>query len=152
MQLQETLRTQQLMHMAQQATVSDNQEDIILLCSEIIKDNPQDIIAYFNRGTSYSRMGHFEKAVEDYTEALKLNPTDADLYYNRGGAYIALERFEEALVDLKTCVRLEMQPVIFQDDFDKLTKILHSAWNNPAGQEILELFKVFRITRRHQGD
>ena len=87
---------------------------------EAIKLDPQDAIAYYNRGVAYNRIGQskmrvsssdrsqYERAIKDFGEAIRLNP-QADAYYNRGVANRALGYFEPAMKDFDEAIRLNPQ-------------------------------------------
>lgn len=61
---------------------------IITICNKRISVNPNDVAAYYNRGTAYAICGNLEKAIRDFDRAIKSgqnHPQLADIYYNRGG-------------------------------------------------------------------
>jgi tetratricopeptide (TPR) repeat protein len=62
---------------------SDNQ-GAIADYNEAIRLNPNDAVAYYNRGNAKSDLGDNQGAIADYNEAIRLNPNDAEAYYNRG--------------------------------------------------------------------
>jgi tetratricopeptide (TPR) repeat protein len=49
-------------------------KDAIADCSELIRLNPQDAAAYFNRGYIYGELGEFDAAITDFTRAIDLDP------------------------------------------------------------------------------
>ena len=90
---------------------------------EAIKLDPQDAIAYYNRGVAYKslgqssqgqqsgvqlRLGQYRSAIQDFDQAIRLNP-QADAYYNRGVAHRYLDQFELALEDFDKAIRLNPQ-------------------------------------------
>jgi len=88
---------------------------------EAIRLEPQNAVAYFNRGTAYLHQGiedlaskKFEHAIEafievvaDYDEAIRLDPEYADAYGSRGAAYVYLEKYELAIQDYTEAIRIE---------------------------------------------
>ncbi len=48
--------------------------------------NPNDALAYYDRGIVRVRLGEFQSAIADYSEALRINPNLASTYQNRGVA------------------------------------------------------------------
>ena len=38
-------------------------------------------LAYFSRGTSYSKKGEYDRAMADYTAAIQTKPDDAEAYW-----------------------------------------------------------------------
>lgn len=88
---------------------------------EAIRLEPQNAVAYFNRGTAYLHLGiedlaseKFEHAIEafieviaDYDEAIRLDPEYADAYGSRGAAYVYLEKYERAIEDYTEAIRIK---------------------------------------------
>ena len=44
----------------------------------VLKLDPTNVNAFFNRGSAYDSLGQYEKAVADYTHALDLDSSSAD--------------------------------------------------------------------------
>lgn len=44
----------------------------------VLKLDPSNVNAYFNRGSAYDSLGQYEKAVADYTHALDLDSSSAE--------------------------------------------------------------------------
>ena len=44
----------------------------------VLKLDPTNVNAYFNRGSAYDSLGQYEKAVADYTHALDLDSSEPD--------------------------------------------------------------------------
>ena len=55
---------------------------------EVIKSNPKDVAAYFNRGLAKATIENYQDAIADYDQAIELNPQLAMLYNNRGSAKV----------------------------------------------------------------
>ena len=51
----------------------------------VIKLNPKDEDAFFNRGLMHDNLKEYDLAIADYSESIKLKP-QGDAYYNRGCA------------------------------------------------------------------
>jgi tetratricopeptide (TPR) repeat protein len=51
-----------------------------------VRINPSDAVAYYDRGIVRVRLGEFQGAIADYSEALRINPNLASAYQNRGVA------------------------------------------------------------------
>jgi superfamily II DNA or RNA helicase len=90
----------------------DEDEDlnaIIDNCTEDITLDPNNALAYNNRGVAKSDLGNHYGAIFDYTEAIRLNPNDPDntsiYYYNRGRAKADLEDKNSALIDYTEAIR-----------------------------------------------
>ena len=52
-------------------------------------------IDYKERGATYSKLGEYGKAIQDYAKAIQLDPNNALGYYNRGYAYFQLMEPED---------------------------------------------------------
>jgi tetratricopeptide (TPR) repeat protein len=91
---------------------------------EAIRQDPQDAIAYYNRGVAYNRIAQgvtgsgmvragsnisqYQSAIQDFDQAIRLNP-QADAYFNRGFAYRNLGQFERAIEEFDEALRLNPQ-------------------------------------------
>ena len=56
-------------------------------CSEIIKRAPDDATIYHHRAVAYGLAGEIDNAIADYTKVIELEPSNASAYDNRGRAY-----------------------------------------------------------------
>jgi tetratricopeptide (TPR) repeat protein len=59
---------------------------------------PNHFKALFNRGFAFDKIGAYDKAINDYSEAIKIDPNNAYTYYNKG---ISLDRkgeYDEAIM------------------------------------------------------
>jgi tetratricopeptide (TPR) repeat protein len=66
----------------------------------ILKQNPNFIYAYFNRGNIYSAKRDFKLAVADYTETIRRDAHFADAWFNRGIARLYLGDTKRGIEDL----------------------------------------------------
>jgi len=66
---------------------------------EVIRLDPLNVDAYYNRGIAYSRLGQYEQAIEDYDKAIRLDPQYVGIYWDRGIAYSRLGQYERAIDD-----------------------------------------------------
>lgn len=73
---------------------------------EAIESNPDDPLAYFNRGESYAREGDFGKAIKDFSEAIRLNPRDARALAFRGYAFAMEGELDKAIKDYDDAIRV----------------------------------------------
>ena len=88
---------------------------------EAIRLEPQNAVAYFNRGTAYLYLGladleseklehaleAFVEVLANYDQAIRLDPEYADAYGSRGAAYVYLEKYELAIQDYTEAIRIE---------------------------------------------
>ena len=64
---------------------------------------------YRERGVHYSKLGHYEKSIEDLSNAIKLNNNYATAYINRANAYAKLEKYNEAYHDFAAAQQISPQ-------------------------------------------
>lgn len=73
---------------------------------QAIKQDPNYIDGYMNRGTAYGMLGRAKEALMDFDQALKLNPNSADAHINRAIILINLARPKDALLDADDAVSI----------------------------------------------
>ena len=59
--------------------------------------NPQMAPIYNSRGMAYSRIGEFQKAIDDYESSLKFAPEHPAVYSNMGNAYVGQGYYDRAI-------------------------------------------------------
>ena len=69
---------------------------------EAIRLQPDDAVAYSNRGGAKGMLDWYEEALTDFDHAIHLDPDNAEAYINRGIAKGGLGRHEEARQDSNT--------------------------------------------------
>lgn len=74
---------------------------------EVIKLNPDNARAYYNRGTAYTKKGQYDLAIANFTKAIKLNPDNAETYSNRGTAYDEKGQHDLAIADYTEAIKLK---------------------------------------------
>lgn len=82
-------------------------------CSKIIELDPKDGMAHYNRGSIYSNMGLYEKALADLNQTIELLPDYASAYNNRGLVHEKMEHYDEALADFEEAIKLEGSPISY---------------------------------------
>lgn len=108
--------TQQAHDRAADAGLRGKYEDAIRGFTEILRAQPSNGLAYYNRGNIRYFRREFELAVEDYTSALKYRPGFLAALMNRGVALSHLDRLDEALADLDQAADLApYDPEIFSN-------------------------------------
>merc|ERR1712024_419236 len=60
-----------------------------------------------NRSASFLKLGHFDKALADGTEAEKLDPTYVKGIFRRGLAYHAMGQYSNAIQSLAVALKIE---------------------------------------------
>ncbi len=73
---------------------------------EVIRRNPHELEAYYNRGIAYVQMTEYQKAITDFDRAIKLDPNSAEVYLERAKVYYLLGNYPQTRVDLQTAIQL----------------------------------------------
>lgn len=56
-------------------------------CSDLIRGDSRDALAYYKRGVAYDEKGELDSAIADYSKAIEINPLYGNAYFNRGGVH-----------------------------------------------------------------
>jgi tetratricopeptide (TPR) repeat protein len=75
--------------------------------SDAIRLDPEDAIAYSNRGDVYRSIHDCDRALADYNEAIRLDPRDAAAYNGRGVVYECKNDPARATADYNEAQRLD---------------------------------------------
>jgi lipoprotein NlpI len=62
---------------------------------------------YWERGIQYGKLGHYDKAVEDYTSAINLDSQLVSAYIDRAVGFARMEKYKQAYADLNTVLQLQ---------------------------------------------
>jgi tetratricopeptide (TPR) repeat protein len=73
---------------------------------QAIQLNPNNSVAYSNRGDARRELGDKQGAIKDYTDAIRLNPKNAFAYLSRGITHAELGNKPQAIEDLQLASRL----------------------------------------------
>ena len=74
-----------------------------------IRLDPDDALAYNNRGNAYYYLGEYQRAIQDYDKAIQLDPDYANAYQGRGLAYHYLGEYTKQAADLAKACSLDRQ-------------------------------------------
>jgi tetratricopeptide (TPR) repeat protein len=74
--------------------------------TEMIRLDPKNAQAFFQRGTAYHTEDDYDRAVADYTEAIRLDPTHWSAFMNRSVAYRQKNDYDRAIADCTEAIRL----------------------------------------------
>lgn len=79
--------------------------------------------AYNGRGVALSKLGRYEEAIKDFTQAIALKPDYADSYRCKGDILHNLKRYEEAIKEYNKAIKLDPN---FQDALDNKKEALQA--------------------------
>jgi tetratricopeptide (TPR) repeat protein len=78
-------------------------------CSEIIHSEPDNAIAYHNRGIAHQSKGDLERALADFDKAIQLDPSYRSAYDARGRIYATKGDYARALADVTRASELAVK-------------------------------------------
>lgn len=81
-------------------------EEAIALLDGILERDPQFVAGFIQRGTIYTQMEEYEKALADYKSATKLEPKSFDLCILLSDAYFSIEKPGNAYQQASECQKL----------------------------------------------
>jgi tetratricopeptide (TPR) repeat protein len=80
-------------------------------CTAVIQSNWYSgsslAAAFYNRANAYSRLGDFDRSIQDYDQAIKIDPNFANAFYNRGNAYGNKGQFDRAIQDFDQAIKID---------------------------------------------
>ncbi len=77
-----------------------------------IQANPRFVVAYVNRAIAYSKMGDYDRSIEDLKEAARINPNLPDVYGLMGLVYEIKKDYPEALAAYQAALARETRPAV----------------------------------------
>jgi serine/threonine protein kinase/tetratricopeptide (TPR) repeat protein len=98
-------------------------------------------------GNIHTRLGNWEKVLEEYREALRLEPNNATNYTNLGSAYTALNRLDEAEAVYKQAeehklegellLQSRYQLAFLKGDAAQMAQLVSAAIGKPGAEDML---------------
>jgi tetratricopeptide (TPR) repeat protein len=82
-------------------------QEKIRFYSKAIEADPNNAIAYNDRGIVYYRLDNYRLALKDYNKAIAIKPDFAIAYNNRGSVYFNKKDYEKALKDFNKTIELK---------------------------------------------
>lgn len=81
------------------------------LWNHVLQLDPDNYLAYYNRGVLNQDQGNLADAIADYNFSVKLNPEYLEAYYNRGVSHESQGHFAAAIEDYNTTIKLDPEHV-----------------------------------------
>ena len=75
--------------------------------SKAIKEDENNKLAYFNRGTCELALKNYKSAKSDFDQTLKIDPEYVTAYYSRASVYVSMAEYKAALPDLDKTIELD---------------------------------------------
>jgi len=82
------------------------QEEGVAYFTSVIRDSAGDASAYNSRAAVFRRLGEFDRAVKDFSEAIRLDPTQTTYWGNRASLWIEKREHGNAIRDYNEVLRL----------------------------------------------
>src|SRR6266567_2635497 len=82
-------------------------EEALAAYEQAIRLDPNDALAYNDKGNTLSALARYEEALTAYKQAIRLDPNYALAYSGKGSVLYNLERYEEALATYEQAIRLD---------------------------------------------
>ena len=73
---------------------------------KVIRSQPDDYLAYFNRAVAYAKIGQYQNAIRDYNTAIRLKPDYVEAYNNRGNIYGRHGQYQLAIEDFNKVIEI----------------------------------------------
>ena len=78
---------------------------------KLIRLDPDNPNAYYERADFYYEMDEYSKAIADYSKAIELNPQYVSAYFNRAYAYGETGDYDKAIADYSKTIELDPNDV-----------------------------------------
>jgi tetratricopeptide (TPR) repeat protein len=72
--------------------------------------------SFYEQGVRVFKIGSYDTAIEDFTEAIRLDPNYADAYAFRGEAYFLKKDYDRAITDFTQAIRIDPNHAIAYND------------------------------------
>lgn len=105
------LDTDELLHLAIQASKMQRQDQAITYLKQAVQKNPENADVLYMLAAEHAQIGLYERAAEEMTQALALNPDLHTARFQLGLLYLSSGKAEPALATLQPLTQLK------QDDF-----------------------------------
>jgi tetratricopeptide (TPR) repeat protein len=104
---QSSLSFEALNNLALIEAAAGNRDRGLSLLTRAVLSNPENEIAYFNRGNYYADLRSWKNALTDYARASELNPLNALAYVESARIHMELERVDIALEELSAALDID---------------------------------------------
>jgi tetratricopeptide (TPR) repeat protein len=102
--------------------------------------NPNDAVAYYNRGTGHLNLDEYDLAIADFTKSIELEPKGADAYFNRGMAYRLQRKNAEAIQDYTKAI--EIYPNAWSYHYERANARIVTADYDGAAADATDMVRI----------
>ncbi|MBF0558526.1 MAG: tetratricopeptide repeat protein [Nitrospirae bacterium] len=82
-------------------------KDNLTLMSDIIRSDPNNIVAYTHPGISKAKLKDYTEAIMEYNKAIEVDPNNAIAYSNRGIVKAKLKDYTGAILDYNKAIEVD---------------------------------------------
>jgi tetratricopeptide (TPR) repeat protein len=114
-------------------------EIVIKGCTELLKADLSNPVAYYNRGVAHVRKSRNEdrrRAVADFDKAIELDPK-LEAYMARGGLYLWFHDFDRAIDDFSEAIRLDPRSAAAYRKRGEAQQARGANWRAPASKRMI---------------
>ncbi|MBR1396921.1 MAG: tetratricopeptide repeat protein [Selenomonadaceae bacterium] len=86
-----------------------NIDNAISSYTQAIELNPNNYIAYCNRGAAYNELNNYEQSIADFEKAIQLKADYPLTYYNLGLTHYNAQLYEQAITDYGKAIELDQK-------------------------------------------
>ena len=86
---------------------NNNLDESVQYFDKDIEINPQDAVAWNNKGVALDDLGRYEEAIAAYDRAIEINSQLAEAWNNKGNALSGLGRYYEAIAAYDRAIMME---------------------------------------------
>lgn len=88
------------------ANARSGNESLVKLYDIIVQINPDDAIAFKQRGLALAKLQRYQEAISSYDQAIELNPNDGSCWRQRGYVLRQLKRYNDAVASYDRAIEL----------------------------------------------
>jgi tetratricopeptide (TPR) repeat protein len=121
-------------------TSSEDYLDALDLIEESLGGTADRALLLSARGTVFKQMGHYQNAVQAYSEAIELTRMNPESFHGRAVSYVALEKFTDALPDLKRTLQLQPESL---EILKELSEVHRAAGDFNKAAEAIQEYLVY---------
>ncbi|AXW63845.1 hypothetical protein CJO94_18685 (plasmid) [Ralstonia solanacearum] len=110
-------------------------DDALALYGDVLQVDPDNALAYADRGTAYAMLKEFDLALSDLERALALGYVDVSTYCTIGTVYFEMKQLKKALDYLSKAIGLD---VSYPFSYYNRSNVLHELGDDMAAIADLE--------------
>jgi tetratricopeptide (TPR) repeat protein len=85
-------------------------DDIVIACTEQIRENPYNTDALSYRGRAFLNNDEYDRAIADFSQIIKIIPNEPHAYHHRGLAHFEKRQHDRAIADHSEAIKRQPEP------------------------------------------